>query len=81
VVPTFYDSIEINKDRAIAKFHRRSQRWTAAPALLVTLLEALLTIVFVRWVFRMIMLAVHKVTGRGGRQAAPEVVEEERKIA
>ena len=81
MVPTFYDSIEINKDRAIAKFHRRSQRWTAAPALLVTLLEALLTIVFVRWVFRMIMLAVHKVTGRGGRQAAPEVVEEERKIA
>ena len=27
VVPTFYDSIEIARERAIAKFHGRAQRW------------------------------------------------------
>jgi HAE1 family hydrophobic/amphiphilic exporter-1 len=81
MVPTFYDSIEINKDRAIAKFQRRAERWSAAPALLVTLVEALLTIVFARWVFRMIVLAFNKLTGRGRSKAALEVAEEERKIA
>jgi HAE1 family hydrophobic/amphiphilic exporter-1 len=67
VVPTFYDSIEIAKDRAIAKFHRRSARWTAAPALVMTLIEAMLTLIFVRFVFRMVMWVVYKVTGKGGR--------------
>src|SRR5262249_36590476 len=27
VVPTFYDSIEIARDRAIAKYRRRAERW------------------------------------------------------
>jgi HAE1 family hydrophobic/amphiphilic exporter-1 len=82
MVPTFYDSIEISKDRMIAKFQRRSERWSAAPALLVTLVEALLTIVFVRWIFRQVMKLVHKVTGRGGRKDFPaEPLVEERKIA
>jgi HAE1 family hydrophobic/amphiphilic exporter-1 len=31
VIPTFYDSIEISRDRAIAKFRRRAQRYHAAP--------------------------------------------------
>jgi HAE1 family hydrophobic/amphiphilic exporter-1 len=26
VVPTFYDSIEIARDRALAKYHRRAER-------------------------------------------------------
>jgi acyl-CoA synthetase (AMP-forming)/AMP-acid ligase II len=30
VVPTFYDSIEINSDRMVAKFHRRDERWNTA---------------------------------------------------
>ena len=67
VVPTFYDSIEIAKDRAIAKFHRRALRWTAAPALIMTLVEAVLTLIFVRFVFRMVMWVVYKLTGKGGR--------------
>jgi Cu/Ag efflux pump CusA len=29
VVPTFHDSIEITRDRAIAKFHRRAQALNA----------------------------------------------------
>ncbi|OEZ57543.1 efflux RND transporter permease subunit [Duganella sp. HH105] len=67
VVPTFYDSIEIAKDRAIAKFHRRAARWTAGPALVMTLIEGVLTLIFVRFVFRMVMWVVYKVTGKGGR--------------
>ncbi|MES2164347.1 MAG: efflux RND transporter permease subunit [Pseudomonadota bacterium] len=71
VVPTFYDSIEIAKDRAIAKFHRRAVRWTAGPALVMTLVEGLLTLIFVRFVFRMVMWVVYKVTGKGGRSLPP----------
>ena len=47
MVPTFYDSIEISKDRAVAKFERRAERWTALPAFAMTLLEAVLTLLFV----------------------------------
>ncbi|MBV6325662.1 efflux RND transporter permease subunit [Duganella violaceipulchra] len=71
VVPTFYDSIEIAKDRAIAKFHRRAVRWTAGPALVMTLIEGVLTLIFVRLVFRMVMWVVFKVTGKGGRSLPP----------
>ena len=59
--------VALAKDRAIAKFHRRAVRWTAAPALVMTLVEAVLTLIFVRFVFRMVMWAVYKVTGKGGR--------------
>ncbi len=65
VVPTFYDSIEISRERMAAKFHRRAERWHVLPAFLVTFVEALLTIVLVRFVFRMIMWAVGYITGRG----------------
>jgi hydrophobic/amphiphilic exporter-1 (mainly G- bacteria), HAE1 family len=54
VVPTFYDSIEIARDRAVAKFNGRVHRWNAATALVVTLLEAVLTLVFVRFVYRLL---------------------------
>jgi HAE1 family hydrophobic/amphiphilic exporter-1 len=71
MVPTFYDSIEISKDRAIAKYQRRAVRWSAAPALVMTLVEALLTLVFVRLVFRAIMFVVRKITGKGGPALPP----------
>ena len=48
VVPTFYDSIEIARDRAIAKFRLRELRWNIVIAFVVTLTEAMLTVVFVR---------------------------------
>lgn len=53
VVPTFYDSIEIARDRAIAKFHRREARGNAFVAFVVTVAEAILTLLFVRFVYRM----------------------------
>ncbi|NDI86549.1 efflux RND transporter permease subunit [Undibacterium crateris] len=55
VVPTFYDSIEIKRDSMIAKFLRREQRWNTFVAFVMTLLEALLTLLLVRFVFRMLM--------------------------
>lgn len=53
VVPTFYDSIEIARDRAIAKFHRREARWNAFLAFVVTLLEAILTLLLLRVAYRL----------------------------
>jgi multidrug efflux pump subunit AcrB len=57
VVPTFYDSIEIARDRMVAKFHRRVERFTAVPAFVMTFVEAILTLVAVRLVFRSIVKA------------------------
>jgi HAE1 family hydrophobic/amphiphilic exporter-1 len=70
VVPTFYDSIEIARDRAFAKFQRRAGRWSVVPAFLLTMVEAVLTLVFVRLVYRLLASLFRLVTGRG-RKAAP----------
>ncbi|HUQ28433.1 MAG TPA: efflux RND transporter permease subunit, partial [Usitatibacter sp.] len=61
VVPTFYDSIEIARDRAIAKFRRRTQKRNPAVAFLLTLGEAFLTIVGIRWIYR----GIRKLARRG----------------
>jgi hydrophobe/amphiphile efflux-1 (HAE1) family protein len=54
VVPTFYDSIEITRDRAIAKFHRRAGQGNAFVAFVLTLLEALLALLLLRWAYRLL---------------------------
>jgi hydrophobe/amphiphile efflux-1 (HAE1) family protein len=64
VVPTFYDSIEISRDRMVAKFQRRAARITPLPAFLQTMIEAILTLVLVRFVFRMIIKLGQMATGR-----------------
>ena len=68
VVPTFYDSIEIAADRMAAKYGRRSARWSMLPAFLVTLVEAILTLTFVRLVYRLIVRGIGFATGRGKAQ-------------
>jgi hydrophobe/amphiphile efflux-1 (HAE1) family protein len=70
VVPTFYDSIEIARERMGAKFQRRVVRFSALPAFVMTFVEAILTIVMVRFVFRMIVKAGRFATGRRGPVAA-----------
>jgi multidrug efflux pump subunit AcrB len=70
VVPTFYDSIEIARERMGAKFQRRIVRFSALPAFVMTFVEAILTIVMVRFVFRMIVKAGRFATGRRGPVAA-----------
>ncbi len=53
VVPTFYDSIEISRDRALAKYLRREIRWNALVAFVLTFIEALLTLTFLRLLYRL----------------------------
>jgi HAE1 family hydrophobic/amphiphilic exporter-1 len=70
VIPSFYDSIENARDRAVAKFRRREARWNTAFAFVLTLLEALLTLVFVRLVWRLVIRLVRLVQGRRGEAQA-----------
>jgi hypothetical protein len=70
VVPTFYDSIEIARERMGAKFQRRSVRWGALPAFLLTLLEALLALTFIRLAFRLLVKGGRLVAGRRAPGAA-----------
>jgi len=67
VIPSFYDSIEIARDRALAKFHARSERWNPFYAFVVTFVEGLLTLLLLRAVWRLIKRAF------GGR--APAVLQ------
>jgi HAE1 family hydrophobic/amphiphilic exporter-1 len=53
VVPTFYDSIEIARDRAVAKFQARAARWNPVLAFVATLLEALLALLMLRLLYRL----------------------------
>jgi HAE1 family hydrophobic/amphiphilic exporter-1 len=52
VIPTFYDSIEIARERAIAKFHSRETRMNPFLAFMATFAEAILTLLFIRLVYR-----------------------------
>ena len=52
VVPTFYDSIEIAHDRAMAKMALRAQRMPAFFAAVLTVLEAILTLLGLRAIYR-----------------------------
>jgi HAE1 family hydrophobic/amphiphilic exporter-1 len=74
VVPTFYDSIEIARDRAFAKFHAREARWNPFLAFVVTLAEAGLALLGIRFAFRLVKTLYAKVAarfGRNGRAAVP----------
>jgi len=64
VVPTFYDSIEITRDRAIAKFQARTVRHNSFVAFVLTLLEAVLALLLLRWAYRMLRAAALAVSGR-----------------
>ena len=54
VIPSFYDSIEIARERAAAKLRARAARMNPALAFVLTFIEAILTLIFVRWVYRRI---------------------------
>jgi hydrophobe/amphiphile efflux-1 (HAE1) family protein len=54
VVPTFYDSIEISRDRMLAKFWQRTQRRNGLLAFLLTFAEAILTLLGVRMLYRVV---------------------------
>jgi HAE1 family hydrophobic/amphiphilic exporter-1 len=56
VVPAFYDSIEIARDRLVAKFRSRSERRNALWAGVQTGVEAVLTLLMVRFLWRCVRL-------------------------
>jgi multidrug efflux pump subunit AcrB len=58
VIPTFYDSIEISRERAVAKFHARAERMNPFLAFLATLGEALCTLLLLRFVYRRVRMLV-----------------------
>jgi HAE1 family hydrophobic/amphiphilic exporter-1 len=52
VIPSFYDSIETARDRALAKFRRRAEHRAPAWAAVQTVFEALFTVLFLRLLWR-----------------------------
>jgi len=80
MVPTFYDSIEIKKDSAIAKTHRRAERFGMVLAVAAIVVETILFVTLIRFVYRMLKWVVRKLFG--GRQTPPgKPLEEQRKVA
>ncbi|HEU5436956.1 MAG TPA: efflux RND transporter permease subunit, partial [Telluria sp.] len=73
VVPTFYDSIEISRDKMVAKFGRRAERFGGLPAFVMTFVEAILTLTMVRFVFRSLLKSWRwgAARSRGRAQAKP----------
>jgi HAE1 family hydrophobic/amphiphilic exporter-1 len=76
VVPTFYDSIEIARERAFAKFRRRAQRWNPFFAFVATLLEAFLTLILVRFFYRGLMKLLFRRRAKRTPPPAPRAAEE-----
>jgi multidrug efflux pump subunit AcrB len=80
VIPSFYDSIEINWERAALKFLARAALSNPVWAFAATFVEALLTLTFVRFFYRVtrwvlnLQLVEHPVerAARLGRFQAPE---------
>ena len=54
VVPAFYDSIEIARDRMFAKFRRRQAQGNPVVAFLVTAAEAVAALLMVRGLYRVV---------------------------
>ena len=69
VIPSFYDSIEQSRDRMLAKYQRRELRMLALFAFLLTLLEAVATLIGLRALWRLSARGVDRVRkgkGKGG---------------
>lgn len=71
VVPTFYDSIEIARDRAIAKYHWRAERRYAITAFTLTFIEAILTLTGIRFLYRLVRRLVGGKSGGAQRPPRP----------
>jgi hydrophobic/amphiphilic exporter-1 (mainly G- bacteria), HAE1 family len=67
MIPTFYDSIEIAHDKLVAKFNRRAKQRGVFVSGVMTGVEAVLTLIFVRLIYRLVMRALGM---RGARSVA-----------
>ncbi|MDP1978355.1 efflux RND transporter permease subunit [Undibacterium sp.] len=70
VVPTFYDSIEISRDRMMAKMRMRMEVRNPLVGFCMTMLEAVFTLLFIRFIYRMLMKLFGIVTGRNRKSHA-----------
>ena len=66
VIPTFYDSIELARERMHAKFERRAAERGAFVSFLMTFGEAFLTIIFVRLAYRLVRRLLGRSDTGGG---------------
>jgi hydrophobic/amphiphilic exporter-1 (mainly G- bacteria), HAE1 family len=71
VIPSFYDSIEIARDRMLAKFQRRSDSSNPFWAFVLTFAEAVLTLLLIRFIWRSLVWVVMKLLGRGRPKLTP----------
>ena len=62
--PSYYGSIETSRDRAVAKYLVREEGWNPFFAFIVTLVEALLTLLFLRFVWRLLVRGMGLLRGR-----------------
>jgi len=67
VVPTFYDSIEIARESMMQKMRIRMTRYNAIVGFAMTMMEALCTLLLLRFVYRMLRKLVGIVSGRTQR--------------
>jgi len=70
-VPTFYDSIEVSRDRMVAKYHRREARWNPFFAFVATFFEAIFTLLLLRFFYRLAVRGWSRIASRGGRGGIP----------
>ena len=70
VIPSFYDSIEIARDRAVAKYGRRAQTGNKFFAFVLTFIEALLTLLLLRLLWRLLMRLIGRRAAIGPQPAA-----------
>ena len=68
VIPTFYDSIEIARERAAAKFRARAANLNPVVAFVMTLVEAIMTLLFLRSLYRL----VRRFAGRRADESVPQ---------
>jgi HAE1 family hydrophobic/amphiphilic exporter-1 len=71
VIPCFYDSIEIMHVRAIEKFHRRSERFTAVGGFVLTFLEFFAFLTTLRFFYRLLRFILGLPTGGVWRNVTP----------
>ncbi|HEX7636785.1 MAG TPA: efflux RND transporter permease subunit, partial [Burkholderiaceae bacterium] len=74
VIPCFYDSIEMMRERAWIDFGRRAERFTVAGAVLAFVVELLLFLTTIRFVYRLVRRLMGLPAGgfwRAARSAPP----------
>ncbi|MBL8327224.1 MAG: efflux RND transporter permease subunit [Rubrivivax sp.] len=70
VIPSFYDSIEVSRDRMLAKYQRREARWNPVVAGVLTFFESVFTLTLLRALWRGLAAVVQRVRPGGSQDTA-----------